>query len=121
MIVAHVSYPFLVFVAGVHLFTAYAIALGVSQDLNIREEFVFILAYAALLLMSACLLLRNGRWAVDEKYIYKGWTLTPFISIEEIEHAQIGLPSKWSSMLSTTVVVRLCRFALPLSCWGPLG
>ena len=103
MIVAHVSYRFLVFVAGVHLFTAGAISLGASQELNAKEEFVFLPTYAVLLLMSAYLVLRNGRWAVDKEHIYKGWPLTPFISIEEIEHVQVGLPPKLSSLLSTAV------------------
>jgi hypothetical protein len=103
MIVALVSYRFLIFVAGVHLFTAGAISFGASQVLNVKEAFVFLPTYGVLLLMSACLVLRNGRWAVDKEHIYKGWPLTPLISIEEIEHAQVGLPPKWTSMLSTAV------------------
>jgi hypothetical protein len=100
VVVAHVSYAFLVFTAAVHVFTAGGASLFIAQVTGIDEAYAFPPLYLALVALTAYLVLRNGRWAVDDDFIYKGWRLARFIAISEIEHAQIGIPDNWITALA---------------------
>jgi hypothetical protein len=100
MIVTHVSYGYLLFTAAVHALTAGGVAFGVFNEPR-RQWFAFGIGYSILAAISFLLYARNGRWGVDEKYIYRGWRLKPLIRIGEIEHAQIGMPRNWISVMAS--------------------
>ena len=101
-VTARVSYFFLLVIAAAHVFTA-GIGSGLLANAiwgNVdRLTYIFPFLYIALVAFSAILLLRNGRWTIDGEHIYKGMSGMPFISVTEIEHAQIGLPDNWLSNL----------------------
>jgi hypothetical protein len=75
--------------------TAFALSLGLTDFVKIQPIFAFALTYLPLVFLTSYLMLRNGRWAVDGRFIYKGWRLSPYVAVSEIEHAQIGIPDSW--------------------------
>lgn len=100
LVVAHVSYGFMIFAGALHVVTAMGASTYIAQVTGVDEVYAFPPAYLALVTLTAYLLLRNGRWAVDDVFVYKGWRLAPFIAISEIEHAQIGIPDNWITALA---------------------
>lgn len=100
MVVTHVSYLFLVFVAAVHVVTGCGVAIFIADITGMPAPYAFPPAYLALVALTVYLVLRNGRWAVDDEFIYKGWRLARFIAIAEIEHAQIGIPDNWLTAIA---------------------
>ncbi len=102
-VTARLSYFFLIAIGIAHVFTA---GIGSAMLANViwgnidRFPYFFPFLYIALVGFSAVLVYGNGRWTVDGQHIYKGMAKTPFISIAEIEHAQIGLPENWLSKLT---------------------
>ena len=73
VIIAHVSYAHLAFTAAVHVMTAFGLSLFLTDFIKIQPIFAFPLAYLSLVLLTSYLVLRNGRWAVDGRFLYKGW------------------------------------------------
>lgn len=100
MIVTHVSYSMLVFASAIHVLTAGGLSVLLAGIARVGMVYVFPFVYLGLIGMTAYLVFRNGRWAVDDEFIYKGWPLRPLVKTSEIEHAQIGLPDNILTVLS---------------------